>query len=147
MELDWAKGDVILADGVEVARPLLENALLSDSDLLGCLSETGTAHRRLIAARRPLSEVVGEALVETADIAVISVLLANTEARLSNVALERVTACSRTHPQLIPGLLKRIELRPSHAYILFWWAEPDDRRMILQRFAVSREILQEAAAS
>ena len=28
---------------------------------------------------------------------------------------------------------------------MFWWSEPDCRRSILQRFAVSREVLQEAA--
>jgi uncharacterized protein (DUF2336 family) len=136
---------LLLRDGVEVARPLLEQAHLSDSDLLGCLSETGAAHRRLIAARRPLSEVVGEALVESGDVVAITQLLANVEARLSNVALERITAFSRTHAQLVEPLLKRVELRPSHAYILFWWADPARRRLILQRFAVSREVLQEGA--
>ena len=87
-----------------------------------------------------------EQLVESGDAIAVAALLSNVEARLSNVALERVTALSRTQASLIPALLKRIELRPSHAYILFWWAQPSDRRMILQRFAVSREILQDAAA-
>ncbi|HYD46020.1 MAG TPA: DUF2336 domain-containing protein, partial [Phenylobacterium sp.] len=32
------------------------------------------------------------------------------------------------------------------AYILFWWADAEARRTILQRFAVSREILQDAAS-
>ena len=36
-------------------------------------------------------------------------------------------------------------MRPAHAYVLFWWADADARRTILQRFAVSREVLQEAA--
>jgi uncharacterized protein (DUF2336 family) len=43
-------------------------------------------------------------------------------------------------------LLKRQELRPSHAYIVFWWADADSRRAILQRFAVSREVLQDAVS-
>ncbi len=137
---------LLLHDAVEVARPLLEEARLSDSDLLACLAETGSAHRRLIAVRKPVSEVVCEHLVESGDAIAVATLLANGEAKLSNVALERVTALSRTQASLIPALLKRIELRPSHAYILFWWATPSDRRMILQRFAVSREILQDAAA-
>jgi uncharacterized protein (DUF2336 family) len=42
-------------------------------------------------------------------------------------------------------LLRRPEVRPNHAYVLFWWADVDCRRQILQRFAVSREVLQEAA--
>jgi uncharacterized protein (DUF2336 family) len=45
---------------------------------------------------------------------------------------------------MIPLLLKRAELRPSHAYVMFWWSDADARRTILQRFAVSREILQDA---
>ena len=39
--------------------------------------------------------------------------------------------------------LRRPELRPSGAYVMFWWCGPEDRRLILQRFAVSREIMQE----
>ena len=45
----------------------------------------------------------------------------------------------------MPLLLRRPELRPNHAYVLFWWADAECRRQILQRFAVSREVLQEAA--
>ena len=30
--------------------------------------------------------------------------------------------------------------------MLFWWADPDGRSAILRRFAVSREIVQEAAS-
>jgi uncharacterized protein (DUF2336 family) len=45
----------------------------------------------------------------------------------------------------VSALLKRPELRPAHAYVLFWWADHDARRSLLQRFAVSREVLQDAA--
>src|SRR5690606_29963964 len=47
--------------------------------------------------------------------------------------------------QLCAHLLRRPELRPSGAYVMFWWCGPDDRRTILQRFAVSREVMQEVA--
>ena len=36
-------------------------------------------------------------------------------------------------------------MRPAHAYVLFWWAAPVERRLVLTRFAVSREVLQDAA--
>ena len=42
-------------------------------------------------------------------------------------------------------LLRRPELRPNHAYVMFWWCDATARATILQRFAVSREVLQEAA--
>ena len=51
---------------------------------------------------------------------------------------------TRDNPRLIPLLLRRAELRPSHAYVMFWWTDADARKLILQRFAVSREILQDA---
>ncbi len=136
---------LMLRDGVEVARPLLTDAALTDSDLLGCIAETGMAHRRLIAGRKAVSEVVAEALIAPGEPPVIEVLLKNREARLSTTVLEQLTAASRDHVAYIPLLLHRPELRPAHAYVLFWWAGPEDRRTVLTRFAVGREVLQEAA--
>jgi uncharacterized protein (DUF2336 family) len=43
-------------------------------------------------------------------------------------------------------LLRRPELRPRQAYVIFWWADEESRRLILQRLAVSREVLQDAAS-
>jgi len=45
----------------------------------------------------------------------------------------------------VPLLLRRPEVRPGHAYLMFWWADSACRRTILQRFAVSREVLHEVA--
>lgn len=136
---------LLLRDGVEVSRPILEHGGLSDSDLLGCIEDTGVAHHRILAARRPVSEVVAEALVARGDIPTVETLLRNREARLSTPALEAVTALTRGRGSLIPDLLRRPELRPAHAYVVFWWAEAPERRIILTRFAVSREVLQESA--
>lgn len=135
----------LLRDDVGVAGVLLtDSAALSDLDLLDCIRAAGPEHRRLIAQRRGVSEVVAEALVETADPTVVEPLLRNDLARLSASSVEAVVAMTRDAPGLIAPLLKRGELRPSQAYVLFWWADADARRVILQRFAVSREILQDA---
>ncbi len=61
-------------------------------------------------------------------------------------AIEAVVALTRGDPRLTTMLLRRPELRPAHAYVLFWWANAEARRVILQRFAVSREVLQEATS-
>jgi uncharacterized protein (DUF2336 family) len=98
----------------------------------------------MIAGRRGLSEIVTEALADVGEVGVIDALLANSQARLSASAIEQIVASSRTYGSLVQGLLRRPELRPSHAYVMFWWAEPDARKAILQRFAVSREVMQEA---
>ena len=138
---------LILRDEIDVAAPLLEeSAQLSDCALLDCIRSASPAHRRLIAQRKGVGEVISEALVARGEVPVIEVLLRNAQARLSHTAIEVVVVMTRESPHLAGPLLRRPELRPSHAYVLFWWADADARRTILQRFAVSREIMQDAAA-
>jgi uncharacterized protein (DUF2336 family) len=137
---------LLLCDDLDVAYVLLsECAALTDADLLDCARRATGAHRRAIATRKGVSEVVTEALVSGGESLVIEALLRNHDARFSATAIETAVAMSQQQSQLLPMLLRRPELRPSHAYVLFWWAEADTRRAILQRFAVSREVLQEAA--
>jgi uncharacterized protein (DUF2336 family) len=138
---------LLLRDVFPVSRDLLENCpSLCDTDLVDCVRHASMEHRRLIALRRVVSDVVSEALVEPMETPVIEALLRNDQARLSGDSIETLVAATREHPRFIPLLLRRRELRPSHAYILFWWSDAEARRAILQRFAVSREVLQEAAS-
>ena len=138
---------LLLRDEPDVAQPLLEtNPSLSESDLLDCVAGGSEAHRRLIASRRNLGEVVADALIIKGEIPVVEALLRNEGARLSHGSVESLVALSRTHPIIVAPLLRRPEMRPSHAYALFWWTDAAGRRTILQRFAVSREVLQDAAS-
>lgn len=137
---------LLLRDEVDVAEELLLNcASLSDADLLDCARMTHLEHRRLIALRRGVSEVVCDILIEFGEIVVIECLLRNDTARLSNFGVESIVAWTRGDSRVTASLLRRPELRPAHAYVLFWWADTETRRIILQRFAVSREVLQEAS--
>ena len=136
---------LLLRDELPVARALLvDSEKLSDADLISCLYQATTEHRRLIAQRRGVSEVVADALIDMGESAVIETLLRNELVKLSHQGVENIVAATRDAPHLIPLLLRRAELRPSHAYVMFWWADSEARRTILQRFAVSREILQDA---
>ena len=137
---------MLLRDVFEVAGVILQiSTSLNDSELLDCARRTTTDHRKAIAQRRGVSDVVAETLIEPMEPVVIEALLRNDQARLSADAIETLVAATRDQPKILPLLLKRAELRPSHAYVLFWWADGDARRMVLQRFAVSREVMQEAA--
>ena len=137
---------LLLHDELEISEPLLtESVSLTDADLLDCIRHATGPHRKLIAQRRGVSEVIAEALVEGGETLVVEALLRNDQARLSHAAIETVVAMTQDQSQLVPMLLRRPELRPSHAYVLFWWAGADARRLILQRLAVSREVMQEAA--
>ncbi len=135
---------MLLRDEPEIAQLLIEQcASLSDADLVACARDASHEHRFMMASRRGLSEVVTETLMSFGEDAVIEAVLRNPTARLSQVAVEGVVSLSRQSPQLCGHLLKRPELRPSGAYVMFWWCGAEDRRTILQRFAVSREVMQE----
>ncbi|MGO4410912.1 MULTISPECIES: DUF2336 domain-containing protein [unclassified Brevundimonas] len=144
-ELPNSVARLLLRDEPSVAAPLIEQcASLSDVDLIGCARDADIEHRLLIAVRRGLSEVVTETLLSFGEDAVIDAVLKNTSARLSQAAVEGVVALSRQSKGLCAPLLRRPELRPSGAYVMFWWCEAEERRTVLQRFAVSREVLQES---
>ncbi len=143
-ELPNSLARLLLRDEPSIAGLLIEQcASLNDADLVGCVRDTGPEHRLLMAGRRGLSEVVTESLVGFGEAVVIEAVLKNPTARLSQGAVEMVVAASRTTNALCHLLLKRPELRPSGAYAMFWWCDAEDRRTILQRFAVSREVMQE----
>ncbi len=143
-ELPNSLARMLLRDEPPIAGLLLEQcASLTDADLVACARDTGPEHRFLMAGRRGLSEVVTETLIGFAEQGVIECLLRNTSARLSQSGVEAIVSLSRRTPVLCAHLLRRPELRPSGAYVMFWWAPAEDRKTILQRFAVSREVMQE----
>ena len=138
-ELPNALARLLLRDTPRIAGLLIEQcASLSDADLVACARDTGPEHRFLMASRRGISEVVAETLMSFGESQVIEAVLRNTSARLSQTAVEGVVSLSRQETGLCSHLLKRPELRPSGAYVMFWWCGPEDRRTSLQRFAVSR---------
>lgn len=136
---------LLLRDDIETARHLLLDCVnLSDADLLDCIGSGTPEHLRLAASRRGVSELVVEAIIATGDLAATEAILRNDMAKISAPAVEVILGCTREHPRLTPLLLRRPELRPSHAFVMFWWSGSEERRTILQRFAVTREVLQEA---
>jgi uncharacterized protein (DUF2336 family) len=135
---------MLLRDDPDIAGLLIEQcASLTDADLVACVRQTSIDHRLLVASRRGLAEVVTEALIGFGEQQVIETLMRNATARLSQVGVEQIVSLSRQIPTFCTYLLKRPELRPSGAYVMFWWCGADERRTILQRFAVSREVMQE----
>jgi uncharacterized protein (DUF2336 family) len=136
---------LLARDDIEVARGLIENAKgLDDSDLIATVRHGSAAHRLAIAMRRNLSETVADALLERGEVATIEALLRNKTASISSPGLEVIVAASREWPRLLPLMLRREELKPSQALAAFWWADFEDRRLILRRFAVERVALLDA---
>ncbi len=137
---------MLVVDDIEVARPLIEDCpALNDADLLYCARHGKAHHRQLLASRKDLPTFLSEVLIDGEDMAVIDILLKNVRTTLSQTAIEAAVALSQNFTHLIPLIMRRPELRPSSAYVLFWWAEGDVRRQILSRFAVNRDIMQDMA--
>ncbi len=137
---------VILAkDDIQVARHVLEESKsLSDSDLIQIARKVSGEHRKVIAKRRKVSDSVADAIVEFLEEDVVETLLKNKGAGFSETALQRILTVSRSHQPYVELLIKRDELRPSHGLTMFWWATSANRKKILHRFAVTRNVLQES---
>ncbi len=145
-ELPNALTRMLLRDEPAIAGLLIEQcASLTDADLVACARDATAAHRLMMAGRRALSEVVTETLLDFGESHVIEAVLRNPTARLSQAAMDTVVGLSRHALQLCGPALKRPEMRPSGAYVMFWWCGAEERRTILQRFAVSREVMQEVS--
>ena len=137
---------VILAkDDIRVARHVLEKSKsLTDSDLIQIIKKVSSEHRLMIAQRRVISDAVSDAIAQFLEEDVVITLLKNKGASFSETALQRILTVSRQNKVFIKWLVKREELRPSHGLTMFWWAGADDRKKILNRFGVTRNVLQDS---
>lgn len=139
---------VILAkDNIRIARHILEESKsLTDSDLIQIAQKVSGEHRAVIAKRRKVTDAVVDSLVEFLEEDVVEALLKNKGAEFSETAIQRILTVSRSHQPYVELLVKRDELRPSHGLTMFWWASPENRKKILHRFAVTRNVLQESCS-
>lgn len=137
---------VILAqDDIRIARHVLENSKsLTDSDLIKIARKVKMEHRVMMAQRRHISDAVVDVLVEFMEEDVVETLLKNKGSSLSDTAIQRILVISRSHQPYVELLVRREELRPSHGLTMYWWADSSNRRRILKRFAVPRNVLQES---
>lgn len=123
----------------DVAEPLLaQNEAFDASDLGQLINRVSAQHRVVIAGRKSVPPAVGDQLVEHKEQPVIDRLLKNRGAELSEYSLDLIVAMSRKNPQSCGLILERPELRPAQAMAMFWWADSQGRRAILQRFAADR---------
>ena len=124
---------------LEVARPILEvNEGFDAADLATIADETSLDHRLLIAQRKRIDPCVAEALCQREEPAVLKALLQNKGAEISERGMDLLVQHSRTVEGLTTLLIKRLELIPSQAMAMFWWADGATRRIILQRQAADR---------
>lgn len=137
----------LLAEPFEICEPILAEGLcLTNCDLVRVADEADEEHRLCIAGRLELSRVVCDALVTRGEPAVLASLLTNKGATLSTHALEALVRRSSAKPEFIRLLLQRGELTPWLAHLMFFWADGEERALILKRFPVDRRSVSEALA-
>lgn len=133
-------------DDYEVAEPILRRSCaLTDFDMMEIARKAGLNHQVALARREQVSETVAAALAAAGGPEVIGVLLRNAGVRLAPQTTDFLVRELRDNDRLAELLIKRPELRPSQAFALFWSVSHTQRKLILERFSVSRAILQEAA--
>lgn len=138
---------ILAKDEYSVARHVLEKSKsLTDSDLIIIARNVSMKHRKIMAMRRHLSDAVVDVLAEYLEEDVVNTLLKNKGANFSEKTLQRIMTVSRNMPDYVNLLVKRDETRPFHGLTMFWWADQAARKVILHRFAVTRNILQESCS-
>ncbi|WP_018147679.1 DUF2336 domain-containing protein [Henriciella marina] len=124
---------------LDVARPILEaNEGFDAADLATIADQTTIDHRLLIANRKRIDPCVAEALCVREEAAVLKALVVNKGADISETGMDMLVQHSRKIEGLPALLIKRLELIPSQAMAMFWWADGATRRTILQRQAADR---------
>lgn len=109
-----APHDVILtlaADEPDIAAVvILRSPILTDIDLIDILATRPLVARALVAARPKLSDVVAATIAETGSESELTILLENTDAAISSVALRRIAERMRQDENIRTLLAARPDL-------------------------------------
>ncbi len=134
-------------DTAAVSKEILENSTgLDQSDLCAVVRNGAPFHRLSVARRKDIGSCVSDAIAESGDVEAMARMLANSKSDMSDNAIDRMVSESRHAPQLTPLLMRRRELKPAHALVLFWWSDRASRKDILRRFSAERTVLIEACS-
>ena len=137
---DDAPRELILAlanDEIEVAHPLLiESTVLHEADLIELVRHRTQAHQLAIAMRRELPEGVSQSLVDTGDVSVITRLIENEDAKISDSLMDYLVAESKHVDSFQNPLINRADLPPDLARKMYWWVSAAVRQHIVENFSV-----------
>ncbi|MCH7554974.1 MAG: DUF2336 domain-containing protein [Proteobacteria bacterium] len=128
---------VLANDEIEVAHSLLVNSMvLHDADLIELVRHRAQAHQLAIAMRKSLSEEVSQSLADTGDVGVITKLIENEDAKISESLLDYLVAESKTVDSFQNPLISRRDLPPDLARKMYWWVSAAVRQHIVENFRV-----------
>lgn len=138
--LDLAKE--LANDEVEVAFPILARCkILRDVDLIDVIRNRTVQHQLAIAIRNPVNFAVSDALVETGSKEVITKLLSNKAASISDTTMEYLVDQSQRVARYQEPILQRDDLDPSLAQRMFIWVSAALRQHILDKYQINETII------
>ena len=124
-------------DEIEVAHPiLLQSEVLQDEELIEVIRHRTIQHQLTIAMRHRVSEQVTDALVETQDQSVITALINNHNAKISEKTMCYLVSESERLDSYQNPLLRRPDLTQDLAKRMYWWVSAALRKHIIQHFEI-----------
>jgi uncharacterized protein (DUF2336 family) len=149
--LECSPNEAIVAlahDEIDVAKPILvQSSALRDQDLIEIIHNRSRQHQMSIALRNMVSKAVSDALVETGDEAVITSLLSNQDAQISDATLAYLVGESRRVDSYHEPLVLREDLSDELAEQIYDIVAKDLRNHILRHFELDPEVLDAELAS
>ncbi|NHK29554.1 DUF2336 domain-containing protein [Parvularcula flava] len=134
----------LMTSDIEIARPMLETRTHVPETMLMEAAACSREHRQIIMRRDDLTPAVADALIRHGEGDIMRRLLDKDEVLLSDQAMTTIIHKSRTDEHLREPLLKRLELRPDQAFVMYWWMNTSQRKHLLKRFMTDRSVIQEA---
>ncbi len=129
-------------DDAEVAFPILKNCgVLKDEDLIEVIQTRSVHHQLAVAIRFSVSEDVSDSLVETGHHEVITRLLSNANAKISERTMDYLVAESERVDMFHEPILHRDDLSPALAQKMFTWVSAALREHILKNFDVDEVLI------
>jgi uncharacterized protein (DUF2336 family) len=148
--VDWAPRaliNVLALDEIEIARPVIARSpLLQDQDLIRLLIESTIEHQIEIARRPTLSARVVDAVIDRAEPAVLTALVGNASAEITEAGMRRLVESSRRIAALRSPLARHPKLTKLLAEQLYGWVGHALRSAIADRFRIDSEALDQAIA-
>ncbi|MEC9347986.1 MAG: DUF2336 domain-containing protein [Pseudomonadota bacterium] len=126
-------------DQIEVAYPILMTSkALRDADLVEVVRHRTLQHQLATAMRSNISEVVSQALADTGSEDVITALLGNETAQISDVLLEHLVAESQRVDTYQRPLLRRPDLPQRLAKRMYAWVSAALRQYIIENYKLDQ---------
>ncbi len=143
-----APRDLVLTlanDEIEVAHPILvKSEVLQDPELIEIVQHRTMEHQVAVAMRPSISEQVSDVLVKTNNEEVITVLLSNQDALISNSTMNHLVEQSAQVPGYQEPLVNRHDLPPALLNKLYWGVSAALRKHILTNFDLEPSDIDEA---